>query len=140
MKDKHNENHIPEQPFEVVERKATVFTRIGNAIFRHKVRRQVKQSDRKDPHLIAYQDDLKTPPQVVSPHKAAIDAEPEKPKVREQVRAHLESGKSITVLECLRMFHSTELRHVIAELRKTMTIQDEYQTTTDGKRYKRYFC
>lgn len=41
------------------------------------------------------------------------DGEPQK-----NVKRHLEAGLSITVQQCLKLYHTTELRRIISRLRK----------------------
>lgn len=126
MNDKHSNQ---DYPFEVTDRKATVFTKISDKLFLMKVRRHVRQSNRKDPAMQLYKINLKERSGLIT-----------NPSVKQKIKEHLESGKSLTALDCLRLFHSTELRSRIAELRKVMTIHDDWVTTSDGKRHKRYFC
>lgn len=38
---------------------------------------------------------------------------------QKNVKRHLESGMSITVQQCLKLYHSTELRRIISRLRKS---------------------
>lgn len=74
--------------------------------------------------------------------KAAVKPRPlstNKNTLDYKVKTYLLEGNSITTLECIDLFHSTELRATIARLRKHMDIQDQWITTDSGKRVKRYF-
>lgn len=56
------------------------------------------------------------------------------------VKRHLESGLSITVLQCIRLYGSTELRRIVCRLRKSgMTISDKWYVDNGRKKYKVYF-
>lgn len=39
-------------------------------------------------------------------------------KPQEQVKRHLQAGLKITVQQCLRLYHTTELRRIVSRLRK----------------------
>jgi len=122
----------------VLDRKPTLLSRICAKSSMAKVRLR-RIADRREFHA-EYKDSRKERPSVMPLTDVAAKASVHAPSAQALVKQHLESGKSITVIDCLRMFHTTELRTIIARLGKTMTIHDEYVTTTDGKRYKRYFC
>lgn len=53
------------------------------------------------------------------------------------VEKWLKAGKSISVQLCLKMCQTTELRVIIARLRKRMPIDDSWVTNKD-KRFKVY--
>jgi hypothetical protein len=56
------------------------------------------------------------------------------------VLAYLQTGGSLTVIECINRFHSTELRRVISRLRKAgHRIADTFENADDGAMYKRYY-
>lgn len=58
-----------------------------------------------------------------------------------KVVAYMKQGHSLTVLECWRKFHTTELRKIVSLIRKADgpgAVQD-YWEECDGRRYKRYY-
>lgn len=58
----------------------------------------------------------------------------------EDILDYLNIGNGITCLDALRMFHTTELRHYISELRKMgISIRGEWENDGNGKRYVRYY-
>lgn len=61
-------------------------------------------------------------------------------KPQDKVRNHLLSGLSITVQQCIRLTHSTELRRIISRLRKSgMNIKDRWYEVNGKKEYKVYY-
>lgn len=55
------------------------------------------------------------------------------------VKRHLELGMSITVLQCIRLYGSTECKRIICRLRKSgMNIGDTWFIENGRKRYKIY--
>lgn len=54
---------------------------------------------------------------------------------QQQVLEHFERGGSLTVLECLRLYHTTELRRIVSRLKQTCNIVSE---PVDGESYRRY--
>lgn len=53
------------------------------------------------------------------------------------VKRHLEAGLSITVLQCIKLYGSTELRRIICRLRKSgMNIGDTWYYENGRKKYK----
>lgn len=119
-------------PFEVVERKPNVFTRISEMMFAKKQRVKVRFDV--SPEMKAYKERKQVSLNASRPLSKNEDT------LQFKVRTHLLDGKSITVLECMDLFHSTELRHVISNLRKHMEIHDELVTTPSNKKIKRYYC
>lgn len=56
------------------------------------------------------------------------------------IQAYLIKGKSLTVLECIKKFHTTELRKTICRLKnKGMNISSDWIMEDGKKRFKRYF-
>lgn len=56
------------------------------------------------------------------------------------VKRHLEAGLSITVLQCLKLYGSTEAKRIICRLRKSgMPIGDRWHYQNNKRRYKVYF-
>lgn len=57
----------------------------------------------------------------------------------EKVLDYLQTHKHITVLDCIKHLHTTELRYYIAKLRKEgHRIEDEWKRNKYGQ-YKRYY-
>lgn len=53
---------------------------------------------------------------------------------------YLLRGNSLTTLDCLRLFHSTEARHYIARIRKRgYDVKDKWLETENGEHIKKYW-
>lgn len=63
---------------------------------------------------------------------------PLKKDPQQLVKIHLQAGLSISVLDCLKLYHTTELRRIISRLRRTMTITDIWYIENAVKKYKLY--
>lgn len=61
-------------------------------------------------------------------------------KKEDLILDYLMHGNDLTTLSCQRLFHTSELRHYIARLRKrNYGIIGQWKTESDGYRFKRYF-
>ena len=58
---------------------------------------------------------------------------------QQNVEKHFLSGKPLTVQSCLRLYGTTELRVIVARLRKTFIVNSEWIKSTSGARFKRYW-
>jgi len=57
-----------------------------------------------------------------------------------KIKECLLSGMSLTVKDCLKLTHSTEMRRIISRLRKSgMNISDKWCQDSQGHKYKSYF-
>lgn len=53
---------------------------------------------------------------------------------------YLLRGNSLTTLDCWRLFHTSELRHYIARIRKRgYDVKDEWLKTDNGEHIKKYW-
>jgi hypothetical protein len=56
---------------------------------------------------------------------------------QKEVLKHFKAGGSLTVLECLRLYHTTELRRIVSRLKKTgLNIIGK---PVSGETFKQYF-
>lgn len=133
--------HEPSPEFEV--RKATTMEKLKGRLFGlvyptlHKVitfneRRAIRNALEKNKHqrLIA------------PPREVEVLTEDVPLSVYRQVENHLKSGKSLTVLECWRLFHTTELRKIVSRIRQrdgSGSVKDSWEEM-NKRRYKRYYC
>lgn len=114
-----------DSPFEVKEDNRGFFAKLME---KRRVNKVIREGRKDTERIMAeYRAEKAKPITLVNPDSA-----------QQKVKKHLEDGKSITVVECLRLYHSTELRGIIARLRKSMTIHDTW-VEQDGRRFKRYY-
>lgn len=58
----------------------------------------------------------------------------------QKIKEHFESGKTLTACEAAQRFLTPDLRKYVSDLRKDkVPIDDRWETSQKGKRYKIYF-